>query len=195
MVFVEPPKGRAKIVDKGSQVHIVIPLRPRGLGGWLYWLFIVAFLVAWVSMGSVAIAQGFISSSNKPPFLFMVGRTVFWAIATVFLIGWCWQMLVGREEILITPQGLTIRRYPFGRQLHYHLPEVKNLRVLEDVFAATNLWWWLLYQAWLPYAGVLAFDYGATTVRFGMGLDPAEARQIVEMLRDRFGEFMKADAK
>jgi len=44
------------------------------------------------------------------------------------------------------------------------------------------------------FSGVLAFDYGAGTVRFGTNLDPAEARQIVALLKERFGQYM-ADGK
>jgi hypothetical protein len=42
--------------------------------------------------------------------------------------------------------------------------------------------------------GVIVFDYGASTVRFGLWLDPAEARQIVALLKERFGQYM-ADGK
>jgi hypothetical protein len=51
----------------------------------------------------------------------------------------------------------------------------------------------------VPYAKgyplfVVTFDYGAGTVRFGANLDPAEARQIVALLKERFGQYM-ADGK
>jgi NOL1/NOP2/fmu family ribosome biogenesis protein len=38
--------------------------------------------------------------------------------------------------------------------------------------------------------GVIVFDYGVSTVRFGLWLDPAEARQIVALLKERFGQYM-----
>jgi len=60
--------------------------------------------------------------------------------------------------------------------------------VLEDTFSVS-----------CPYAKgyplfVVTFDYGAGTVRFGTNLDPAEARQIVALLKERFGQYM-ADGK
>jgi len=33
-------------------------------------------------------------------------------------------------------------------------------------------------------AGIIAFDYGASTIRFGYTIDPAEARQIVALLKE-----------
>lgn len=198
MAFVEPPRGRAKIVDLGDRVHIEIPLRPRSTSGWLQLLFLLGFLIAWVSAGSAAIWFGLIEppEKNNPPLLpllFMLGWTVVWAISTLFLGGWCWQTLVGREEVEVTSQELTVWLRPFGRKLRYRLSDVKNLRVLEDVFASfgeqTRWWMW-----WFPSQGVLAFDYGASTVRFGTNLDPAEARQIVALIKERFGQYMKEDS-
>lgn len=194
MAFVEPAKGRAKIVDLGNEMQIEIPLRPRGTVGWFYWIFLLVFLLAWVFLGFVILGAVFVSpqEKDKPPILFMLGFSLMWLIASVLLGSWCLQLFLGREEILVTPQELRIRRRPFGKQLRYRLPEVKNLRVLEDLLAASGDWlflWWM----WLPYQGVLAFDYGASTVRFGVALDPAEARQIVAAIRKRFGQYMKAD--
>ena len=42
----------------------------------------------------------------------------------------------------------------------------------------------------MPTVGIIAFDYGASTVRLGLTIDPAEAWQIVTLLRERFGEYM-----
>ncbi len=53
---------------------------------------------------------------------------------------------------------------------------------------------WYFWGLWHPFSDILAFDYGAGTVRFGTNLDPAEARQIVALLKKRFGQYM-ADGK
>jgi hypothetical protein len=39
-------------------------------------------------------------------------------------------------------------------------------------------------RSWNP--GIIAFDYGATTVRFGGGVDEAEAASIVANLKSRY---------
>jgi hypothetical protein len=51
---------------------------------------------------------------------------------------------------------------------------------------------WPYARGYPPF--VVTFDYGAGTVRFGTNLDPAEARQIVALLKERFGQYM-ADGK
>jgi len=95
---------------------------------------------------------------------------------------------LGGKIVTVTPQELILWWRPFGQRRRFHLAEVKNLRVLEDTFSVS-----------CPYAKgyplfVVTFDYGAGTVRFGTNLDPAEARQIVALLKERFGQYM-ADGK
>ena len=41
-------------------------------------------------------------------------------------------------------------------------------------------------QLWGVGGGVLAFDYGARTYRFGAGLDEAEAKQVVIAIKQRY---------
>jgi hypothetical protein len=130
---------------------------------------------------------------REAPLLFTALFITVWLLITVLLsMAWC-QMTFGREIITITPQELTFWQQPFGQRRRFHLAKVKNFRMLEDafaIFANPMRFWWL----WHFFPGVLAFDYGAGTVRFGANLDPAEARKIVALLKERFGQYM-ADGK
>jgi hypothetical protein len=196
MEFVEPPKGRAKIADLGESVRIEIPLR-HGIIDWLSLLFIFVFLVLWVAMPiSVWIRMASQPKSENPPIFFLFLLMLLWAIGAVCFGTLCsqilMQMLMGREEILVTPQELSIKRRPFGKQLRYRLSEVKNLRVLEDLFSAVSEPW-LIWGMWWMGRGAIAFDYGMSTVRFGAGIEVAEARKIVALIKERFGGYMKAD--
>ncbi len=191
MKFVEPPKGQAKIVDLGESVRIEIPLRPHDIMGWFFLLFILVFFVLWVTMPLIGwIESASQSKGENPPIFFLLSFMLLWAIGAVFIGTLCLQMLMGREEILVTPQELSIKRRPFGKKLSYRLSEVKNLRVLEDLFSTGNDW--LMWWVWWMVRGVLAFDYGMSTVRFGKGIEVAEARKIVALIKDRFGGYMKA---
>jgi hypothetical protein len=194
MAFVEPYKPRAKIAEVENAVHIEIPLRPKDFMAWFAWSLLTAFLLlAWSAPVAIAFQLTKASPQEKPPLLFTALFITVWLLITVLLsMAWC-QMTFGREIITVTPQELTFWQQPFGQRRRFHLAEVKNLRVLEDAFALfANLmrFWWL----WHFFPGVLAFDYGAGTVRFGANLDPAEARQIVALLKERFGQYM-ADRK
>jgi hypothetical protein len=79
---------------------------------------------------------------------------------------------------------LTMRREPIGIPLRkgYDLLNVRNLRVVPFDESL-----WSRRDPWTP-TGPLAFDYGARTVRFGAGIDEAEARMIVDSIRTRFPE-------
>jgi hypothetical protein len=187
-VFVEPYKPRARIAETGNAIQIEIPFRPKGFMTRLVWLLFTSFLLG--SWCAVFILRQFIKApiQDKPPSLFTAIFTVVWLFFILVFSGVWWQMTFGREIITVTPQELTFWQQPFGQRRRFHLAEVKNLRVLEDTFSVS-----------CPYAKgyplfVVTFDYGAGTVRFGTNLDPAEARQIVALLKERFGQYM-ADGK
>jgi hypothetical protein len=98
-------------------------------------------------------------------------------------------MTFGREIVTVTPQELillaaTVRAGgdAFG------LRRSKTCGVLGRYLLCL----WPYARGYPPF--VVTFDYGAGTVRFGTNLDPAEARQIVALLKERFGQYM-ADGK
>ena len=188
-VFVEPYKPRARIAETGNAIQIEIPVRPKGFTTRLVWLLFTSLLLG--SWYAVFILPQSIKApiQDKPPSLFTAIFTVVWLFFILVFSGVWWQMTFGREIVTVTPQELILWWRPFGRRRRFRLAEVKNLRVLEDAFALfanPMRFWWL----WHFFPGVLAFDYGAGTVRFGTNLDPAEARQIVALLKERFGQYM-----
>ena len=183
MAFVEPLKGRAKIIDLGDRVMIEIPTRPKGCAQWGIWLFVFLFLTGWLvgwAAGEIFVLRGLSLLLRSEGPLRLVIWLIGWTAGGIFFI--CvWAalllMLVGREIIMVSPMSLDIVIRPIGRLRRYRLSEISNLQVLEE-----------------GRAGVIAFDYGASTVRFGLTIDPAEAWQIVTLLRERFGQYM-ADNK
>jgi hypothetical protein len=187
-VFVEPYKPRARIAETGNAIQIEIPIRPKGFTTRLVWLLFTSLLLG--SWYAVFILPQSIKApiQDKPPSLFTAIFTVVWLFFILVFSGVWWQMTFGREIVTVTPQELILWWRPFGRRRRFRLAEVKNLRVLEDTFSVS-----------CPYAKgyplfVVTFDYGAGTVRFGTNLDPAEAWQIVVLLKERFGQYM-ADGK
>ncbi|MFN4180986.1 MAG: hypothetical protein ACK4I8_11775, partial [Armatimonadota bacterium] len=59
MAFVEPPKGWARILDRGDEVRIEIPLKPRGWLEHFVLLFLVGFLIGWGAGGVFVVAEVF----------------------------------------------------------------------------------------------------------------------------------------
>jgi len=188
MAFVEPSKGRAKIIDLGDTLRIEIPMRSKNFVGLVVVLIFPLFLTGWLIGRAVEGISAFRelnllsrSESWTPQVLPLVGWLIVQGVFIFALLGYIWlcllQRLVGREIITVSPVSLDIVSRPIGRLRRYRLTEISNLRVLEK-----------------GSGGIISFDYGASMVRFGLNLDPAEAQQIVALLKERFGQYM-ADSK
>jgi hypothetical protein len=101
-----------------------------------------------------------------------------WALST-----WLW-MAFGKEVVLLRPQALLLRHEVLGvgRTREYDLSHVRNLRVAPETGEPSG---WRNTHFWGPGSGLVAFDYGARTCRFGAAVDEAEAAGIVADLKAR----------
>jgi hypothetical protein len=115
---------------------------------------------------------------------------------TVWLIGWTcggaclsylwFWMRIGTEVVILRPATLLIRRELGGldRSKEYDLLHVKNLRVA-SISGHSYDWSGAMHFLGIG-GGPIDFDYGFKTVRFGSGVQDAEAREIVKELRSRY---------
>ena len=113
-----------------------------------------------------------------------------WLVAAVLGGGvvvytWLWNA-IGREVVGLRPGVLVVRRDVAGLGLsrEYSLTDVRNLRVSVPPSDAGR---WSSPIRFGREPGVLAFDHGARTVRFGEGLDEAEASLVLAELGVREG--------
>jgi hypothetical protein len=168
MAFVEPSKGRAKITDLGERVEIEISLHHNVV--WAAYFFLLGWLFRLLNK---LLPQ----TEDWTPLvglLLLFGCVFAWIVSGILgVYWWLLQGLVRCEVITVSPVSLDIVTRPIGRLRRYRLTEISNMRVLEE-----------------RGKGVIVFDYGVSTVRFGLWLDPAEARQIVALLKERFGQYM-----
>jgi len=152
MAFVEPSKGRAKIIDLGDTLRIEIPMRSKNFVGLVVVLIFPLFLTGWfigraVEGISTLRELNLLSRSEgwTPQVLPLVGWLIVQGVFILALLGYIWlcllQRLVGREIITVSPVSLDIVSRPIGRLRRYRLTEVCNLRVLEDT-ASMMTWWW-----------------------------------------------------
>lgn len=93
-----------------------------------------------------------------------------------------WQ-IVGKEIIEVNSKVMTLTRQIFGwkKSGEYFLEQVKDLRVqpeTQSAFAPIRS-----FQKLFGRDGLMAFDYGSKTFRFGLEIDEAEAKQIVSILQ------------
>ncbi len=89
---------------------------------------------------------------------------------------------------------MTIRNeiFSLGRSRDYLLSNVRRLRVdsqgsgtHEQQAALSN---------WSGSGGMVAFDYGPSTVYFGQGIDEAEAIQLIEKIQSRVPSLVAASS-
>ena len=172
------PQMRATIEGGPEGLQIVIPAKRNP--------FAVVFLGIWLAgwlMGLLnAIARLSRDLASDP---FLVVWLAIWAVAgSVAAYAWLW-MLVGKERILMGASMLNLTRdvAGFGFTRRYGLTRIRNLRVMlqpagpRDFGAAA---WAIGFTG-----GAITFEYEGKTVRFGGSIDAAEARVIVERMRQR----------
>lgn len=109
-----------------------------------------------------------------------------WTVGGVFAIyAWLWQVL-GKEIVTVHGQTFRVRRDigRFGFDKEYDLLQMRNLCVEEVRFNPLDFSSSL--QLWGIGGGVIVFDYGAKTYRFGAGLDEVEAKQTVTAIKKRY---------
>jgi hypothetical protein len=129
--------------------------------------------------------------------LFLVFWLAFWTLGGGFALYTVSMQVAGREVIEVSHDAIKIAKKAFGVGLGktYNAINIDNLRIDESLpqFAAAT--------SQLPPAlgrfsrgaaaanGALAFDYGGSTVRFGIGLSLDEARQLLGEIVRRYPQY------
>jgi hypothetical protein len=110
----------------------------------------------------------------------------FWAIVMIIPLRIFLWNATGKELITVEPGVLTIdkKHLLFYKAKTYDLTEARNFRVQEDPIAS------IMPSGMTPFrmlrmtnSGTIKFDYGMQTIKFGEGVDEAEANFILEKLR------------
>lgn len=181
MAVVQPSQRKSQLSDTPRGLEVTIPA-PRQI---LVVLFLPIWLVGWL-FGEVSVISELASGSAKGgASAFLLIWLAGWTVGGAFAIGTTLWMYFGKERVLLTTTSLGIRREALGigRSREYELSQIRNLRVSPESFSMFN-----------PGNGVrvlglgggnIAFDHGAATIRFGAGIDEAEATQIAADLRAR----------
>lgn len=178
MVKVAPPSRRSTTQESSGGLEVMVPAK-RNI---FLMLFLTAWLVGWL-MGEIAAGRDLFLGSQGGPKGFLVFWLVCWTVGGGFAIYvWSW-MLAGKERIVLRADALSVRRELFGlgRTNEYDFAHVSNLRVAPVISDP----WSSGMRFWGAGSGLVAFDYGAKTFRFGGALDEAEAAQIVKELATR----------
>ena len=182
MVRVKPITGRSTVSDTLEGLRISIPSRKN--------VFMIAFLSLWLvgwGFGEVMVSGMLLRPppGSSAPVVFMIVWLGMWTMGGAFCIYAVLWSLFGREVITLRGDVLSIRRevLAFGRTREYDLSQVRNLRVSPVPYNPFDFRAGLHF--WGIGGGIVAFDYGAGTVRFGAGVQEGEASDLVKRLSDR----------
>ncbi len=179
--MVDGPKGLEVAIPPRRQFFAIVFL-PVWLCGWLF--------------GEVEVIRQLTSHETRSqPDLFLIAWLAGWTVGGgLALLTLLW-LLVGRERVTLRPDALLIKHEiaGLGRTKEYDIGSIQNLRVSPVSY---NPWDGSrsAQKFWGIGGGVIAFDYGATTCRFGAGIDEAEARDIVAQMRARHSFSISPDA-
>ncbi len=205
MPIVEPPAARHIVQDEGTKLEIIIPT-PRN---WVklalegLWLIPIGIILVYLG-GSIVISLLFaVIQELERPSGEIVGGFLFGLFGLAFgglwfgsgaagIYAYLWD-LAGKEIIQATPNSLTVsqRLLSYDRSKEYGAEHIRNLRVSAPPAARGRFDTWTRRAFKVPANGMIAFDYGAKTFRFGLDLDEAEAEQIVATILRRFPRYGK----
>lgn len=184
-MMVKPFAGKAKIKNTYSGYKIEIPA-PRN---WFVILFMSAWMGGW-TMGWIfafsSVIDGIFSGGGGFE-LFIAFWLIGWTVAGVFVIKTLFWMIFGKEIITISDNKLQIERRGdlLSKTKMYDLTSATNFQIKQspqfNAFSRSHV-----NSPFFPgKMGTIQFDYGLKTISFGIGIDEAEGRYLLEMFSSK----------
>jgi hypothetical protein len=151
--------------------------------------FIIGVLAFWVCawgvgevMGSTTLFKGEVPAGEESLMLAWLGVWTVSGLAALLALQW---QVMGKEIVAVQGKMFKTRRegggIGFGKE--HDVQQMANLRVEQPRFSPFDVS--ASFQLWGIGGGVIAFEAGGKTCRFGTGLDEAEAKQIVTAIKKR----------
>jgi hypothetical protein len=151
--------------------------------------FVIGMLAFWVCawgvgevIGSTTWFKGEVPPGEEGLMLAWLGVWTVSGLAALVALQW---QVMGKEIVMVQGQALRTRREGggIGFRKEYDVQQIANLRVEQPKFSPFDVS--ASFQLWGIGGGVIAFESGGKTRRFGAGLDEAEAKQVVDSLKRR----------
>lgn len=173
--------GRAKVEQWGSDFKIIIPSKSNLLTT----LFLMFWLGGWL-IGEVTVITILFKAPLAVNF-FMVSWLGGWTIGGIAVITTVLWNLFGQEVIYTEDNCLTIANKVlfFVRKKRYDTASIANFRVDREALSRPPYYMRRHYRNFMG-RGVIAFDYGLKTIRFGNALDEVEANYLVDDVISRY---------
>lgn len=185
---IKPYSARHTTDDLFDSLKITIPSKKQ----WFQILFIGFWLVGWAFFEFFVAGVLINGIGVGGPGLFMIAWLGMWTIGGGFALYILLWQLLGREMILVSNSGITTSRSLLGFSLfpkEYDSKYIKDLRVSVFISANDIFGWSRAFHFYGLGGGIIAFDYGAKTMNFGIGIDEAEAKQILLKIQKRYPQY------
>jgi hypothetical protein len=156
-------------------------------------VYLALWLIGALAVAPVFYAALFVFSGSFPAILFPLALNLLWAglyLLIWALVAYVWvRATFGVERVRVTPHSLevTTKRLWLERTEKFDAEQIGLLRLVP---VTVPRWVGVL----LGGQPSLAFDAGAQTVRFGRGLDEAEARLTFERILEKFPAYRSSVA-
>jgi hypothetical protein len=176
-----PANGRAKVYKTGNNIEIQIPTKKN-------W-FVIIFLTVWMGgwfLGEISVIT-ILLTNDTPLFAnaFLLFWLTGWTVGGLFMMRTFLWSIAGLEIIKVENGILEIGRQilNFKKTKKYQISEVRHLTINP---VSTNDIWGIGNQRnifSLSNNGLIKFDYGLKTLKFGGGIEEAEGRLLIETLK------------
>lgn len=183
--MMENTEGRSTIEKVDGALQITIPARRH--------IFVLIFIMAW--FGGWAVGEFFalralfeiFSKKTAGASMFMVFWLIGWTVGGFFVFKYILWMLFGREIIKVSIKSIIISKKTlcFKSEKEYAVSNVKNFRIVQRIEGYTGR----RYGGSADMLEKICFDYGMKTVKFGVGLDEAEANYLIEKITQKINPF------
>jgi len=204
MKIITPPKPRHTFEVNNEEIAITIPVKKRWfeIVLFLWFLVIVSSPLYWLGRAVILYllySAGFYgdvppntdSTVNVP---LAIGALIM--IVLVFLLIELWIIysliwrFAGKEIVTANKDTFVVTRKLFSWHPYnaYKTSEISALRIYRPIYRHAELFSDL--KSLFGRGGTIAFDYGAKSFQFGVGLDEAEGRQIIKKIASHLSNFL-----
>lgn len=176
-----PANGRAKVYKNGNNIEVQIPTKKN-------W-FVITFLMVWMGgwfIGEVSVIT-VLFTNDTPLFanVFLLFWLTAWTIGGLFTMRTILWLIAGLEIIKVEDGILEIGRQilNFKKTKKYQITEVRYLAI--NPVSINDIWGMGSQRNIFSFNnnGVIKFDYGLKTLKFGGGIEEAEGRLLIETLK------------
>ncbi len=181
MAKVDSKKRRSIINQYEQGIEVIISARKSQLVNFV----LVLWMIAW-AYGEITILGKLLNLGDKSPDAFLVFWIFGWTLGGLFAVFmWLWNDQ-GREIIRISASELRYSReyVLFSRSRVYQTSLISNLRLNPQTISNIEMEGGM--EFWGLAGGTIAFDYDRGIYKFGLGLDEAEAIDIIKAFQSRF---------